>query len=79
MFEGLVSVRFGRYMERDGLLPTAQFANRKALVTSDALLCLSHTLESALESGLEARIVQIDFSLALIWVTIRAFSIGSAL
>ena len=28
----------------------------------DALLCLSHTLQSALESGLEARIVQVDFS-----------------
>ena len=30
----------------------------------DALLCVSHTLQSALESGQEARIVQIDFSAA---------------
>ena len=34
----------------------------KGLGTSDALLCVSHTLQSALESGQEARIVQIDFS-----------------
>ena len=32
--------------------------------TSDAVLCMSHTLQSALESGQEARIVQIDFSAA---------------
>ena len=32
--------------------------------TCDALLCVSHTLQSALESGQEARIVQIDFSAA---------------
>ena len=47
------------------MLPTSQFANRKGLGTCDALLCLSHTLQSALESGQEARIVQIDFSAAL--------------
>ena len=32
--------------------------------TCDALLCVPHTLQSALESGQEARIVQIDFSAA---------------
>ena len=32
------------------------------LSTCDALLCMSHTLQSALESGQEARVVQIDFS-----------------
>ena len=32
--------------------------------TCDALLCVSHTLQSALESGQEARIVHIDFSAA---------------
>ena len=30
--------------------------------TCDAVLCVSHTLQSALESEQEARIVQIDFS-----------------
>ena len=32
--------------------------------TCDALLSISHTLQSALESGHEARIVQINFSAA---------------
>ena len=47
-----------------GVLPTTQFAYQKGLGTCDALLCVSHTLQSALESGQEARIVQIDFSAA---------------
>ena len=51
-------------MERIGAFPTTQFAYRKGLGTCDALLCVSHTLQSALESGQEARIVQIDFSAA---------------
>ena len=35
---------------------------RKGLGTCDAILCLSHTLQIALESGQDAKIVQIDFS-----------------
>ena len=62
MFERLVSVCLGRFMERNGMLPTTQFAYRKGLGTCDALLCFSHTLRNALESVQEARIVQIDFS-----------------
>ena len=50
--------------EHCGVLPTTQFAYRKGFGTCDALLCVSHTLQSALESGQEARIVQIDFSTA---------------
>ena len=38
-------------MECSGVLPTTQFAYRKSLGTCDALLCVSHTLQSALESG----------------------------
>ena len=49
-------------MEHSGVLPTTQFAYRKGLGTCDTLLWVSHTLQSALESGQEARIVQIDFS-----------------
>ena len=64
VFERLVSVRLGRFMERSGVLPTTQFAYRQDLGTCDALLCVSHTLQSAFESGQEARIVQIDFSAA---------------
>ena len=59
-----MSVCLGRFMERSGVLPTTQFAYRKSLYTCDALLCVSHTLQSALESGQEVRIVQIDFSAA---------------
>ena len=45
-------------------VPTTQFAYRKGLGTCDVLLSVSKTLQSALDSGQEARIVQIDFSAA---------------
>ena len=69
-FERLVSVSslivdLGRFMERSGVLPKTQFAYRKGLGTCDALLCLSHTLQSAFESGQEVSIVQIYFSAAI--------------
>ena len=64
LFECLGSVRLRRFMEHCGVLPTTQFAYWKGLGTCDALLCMSHTLQSALESGQEARIMQIDFSAA---------------
>ena len=51
-------------MERNGVLPTTQFAYRKGLGICDALLCDSRTLQSALERGKEGRIVLIDFSAA---------------
>ena len=62
-------------MEHCGVLPTTQFAYRKGLGTCDALLCVSHTLQSALESRQEARIVQIDFSAAFDRVNHQEFSI----
>ena len=64
VFERLVLVRLGCFMEGRGVLPTTQFAYRKCLNTCDALLCVAHTLQSALEMGQAARIVQIDFSAA---------------
>ena len=51
-------------MEHCGVLPTTQFAYRKGLGTCDALLCMSHTLQSVLDSKQEARIVLIEFSAA---------------
>ena len=51
-------------MEHSGVLPITQFAYRKSLDICDALLCVSHKLQSALESGQDARIVQIDFNAA---------------
>ena len=62
-------------MESCGVLPTTQFAYRKGLGTCDALLCVSHTLQSALESGQEARIPVQNLMGSTIWV----FSISSAL
>ena len=38
VFERLVSVHLGRFMESSGVLPTTQFAYRKDLGTCDALL-----------------------------------------
>ena len=46
VFERLVSVRLKRFLERSGVLPTTQFAYRKGLGTCDALLCVSHMLQS---------------------------------
>ena len=43
IFERLVSVPLGRFMEGRGVLPTTQFAYRKGLGTCDALLCVAHT------------------------------------
>ena len=62
--ERLVSVRLGQFMERSGVLPTTQLDYRKGLGTCDALLCVPHTLQSTLENGQKARIVQNDFSIA---------------
>ena len=68
VFESLVLAHLGRFMECSGVLPTTQFAYRKGLGTCDAFLCVSHALQSALESGQEARIVQIDFNAAFVRV-----------
>ena len=43
VFERLVSVRLGRFMEHSGVLPTIKFAYQKGLGTRDAHLCVSHT------------------------------------
>ena len=59
-----MSVRVERFMECSGMHPATQFAYWNGLGTCDVLLCVSHTLRSALESGQEARIMQIDFSAA---------------
>ena len=60
-------------MERSGVVPTIQFAYRKGLGTCDALLCVSHTLQSALESGQQVRNVQIDFNAAFHMVNHQGF------
>ena len=79
VFERLVSVHLGRFMERSGVLPTTQFAYRKGLGTCDALLCESHTLQSALESGRRLGSCRLISVQLLIGSTIWVFSISSAL
>ena len=63
VFERLVSVRPGQFMERCGVID-----HWKGLCTCDALLRVSHTFKNALESGREARIEQIDFSVDCEWI-----------
>ena len=60
----LESLTWSWSIQHTGVRPTTQFVYRKGLGTCDALLCMSHTPQSALESGQEARIVQIDFRAA---------------
>ena len=57
VFDGLVPSLPWMIHECSGVLQTSQFAYRKGLGTCDAPLCMSHALQSALESGQEARIV----------------------
>ena len=45
----LVSARLERFIERTCVLRTTQFAYWIGLDTFDALLCVSNTLQSALE------------------------------
>ena len=49
VFEHFLSVRVGRFMEWRGVLSPTQFTCRKGIRTCDALLCVAHTLQSALE------------------------------
>ena len=79
VFVCLVSVRLGRFMERIGVLPTTQFAYRKGLGTCDALLCASHTVQSALKCVQEARICRLISLHPLIGSTIREFYISSVM
>ena len=46
-------------MESSGVLPTTKFDYWKGLGTCDALLCMSRTLQSALEIGQEARMLSL--------------------
>ena len=73
VLECQASVCLEHFMGHSSVLPTTQFTYRKGQGTCDTLLCVSHTLQSALESGQEARI-EATFDR----VKIREFSISSA-
>ena len=60
----LVPVRLELFIERSGVLPTTQLLIGKVFVLAMQFCEVSHTLQSALEIGYEARIVQFVFSAA---------------
>ena len=51
VFELLVSVHLGHFMECNGVLPSTHFAYRKGLGTCDALLWVAHTLQRCFEEA----------------------------
>ena len=55
-YEKSVSHKLSSFCDKYGLLPAAQFAYRKGLV--------SHHLQKSLDAGMESNIVQLDFSAA---------------
>ena len=79
VFEGLVSVRLGRFMERNGVLPSTKFTYRKGRVPvmhfcACPIRCKVHWRVG--RRLISCRLISVQ---PLIGLTIRAFSIGSAL
>ena len=72
IFERLLAKRLSSYCNKFDSLPNSQFGFRKGLGTCDALLNLSHDLQSSLDRGHESRIVTIDFSYAFDFVNHNA-------
>ena len=64
MYKKLVSHKLSNFCEKCGFLPAAQFADRKGVSCTDALLTISHHLQKSLDAGMESYIVQLDFSAA---------------
>ena len=64
VFERLVSVPSWTNYGMQWCAPNHQVCVSEMLDTCEVLLCMFHTMKSALESGPGARFVQIDFSAA---------------
>ena len=64
VYEKLVSHKLSSYCEKHVFLAAAQFAYRKGLCCTDALLTICHHLQKSLDIVIETYIVQIDFSAA---------------
>ena len=62
VFERLIALRFGRFLERSGVLHSHQYSYRKRLGTCDALLDIVCAGQLELDRGGELALVQIDFS-----------------
>ena len=64
IFERVLAKRLSLYCEKYSIISDTQFAYRKGLGTCDALLTLTHSLQTSLDLGQESRAVAIDFSSA---------------
>ena len=64
VLERLIALRFGRFLERSGVLPSHQYSYRERLGTCDALLDIVCAGQLELDRGGELVLVQIDFSAA---------------
>ena len=64
IYEKLISRRLYKFADSINFLPATQFGFRKGLGTTDALLLLTHDLQSSLDKRAESRVVSLDFSSA---------------
>ena len=64
VFERLISLRFGWFLERSRALSSHQYSYRKSLRTCDALLDIVCAGQIELDRGGELALVQIDFNVA---------------
>ena len=64
VFERLIALLFGRFLERSGVLPSHQYSYRKRLGTCDSLFDIVCAGQLELDRGGELALVQIDFSAA---------------
>ena len=71
VFERLIALRFGRFLERSGVLSSHQYSYRKGLGTCDALLDIVCAGQLELDRGGELALIQIDFSAAF-----RVYHVG---
>ena len=59
-----MSHKFSSFFKKCVFLPSAQFAYRKGMGYTDALLTLNHHHQRSLNTGIESYFVQLDFSAA---------------
>ena len=53
VFEKILAGKLSYFLESKGMPPLSQFSYRRGLGTCDALLTLSHSLQSALDRSME--------------------------
>ena len=62
VYERLMASWLRRFYESRAILPPTQYGFREGLGTCDAMLHVAHVFQAALDSGAEARLVQLVFS-----------------